>query len=143
VVLARVLGARLRVIEVLDVMLVGTPALMSGPGYVMQPDDLEERARKHVRDKVAALPGDIAAEPRVVMGSPEAELARQSEEADLFVVGSRGYGPQRAVLLGSVSGRLVRDAACPVIVVPRGNGAPLEELFAATGAEAGSADAPV
>jgi nucleotide-binding universal stress UspA family protein len=131
VVLARSLGARLRVIEVLDVMWMGTPALMSGPGYVTQPDDLEERARRHVRDKVAELPGDIAAEPQVLVGSPEPELAQQSEHADLFVVGSRGYGPHRAVLLGSVSGRLARDAACPVIVVPRGVAAPLEELFPA------------
>jgi nucleotide-binding universal stress UspA family protein len=131
VVLARALGARLRVVEVLDVMMMGTPALMSGPGYVTQPDDLEDRARVRLRDKVAALPDDVAAEPRVLMGSPEAELARQSEDADLVVVGSRGYGPHRAVLLGSVSGRLVREAACPVIVVPRGNAAPLEELFPA------------
>jgi nucleotide-binding universal stress UspA family protein len=132
VVLARSLGARLRVIEVLDVMWMGTPALMQGPGFVTQPDDLEDRARRHVSDRVTQLPGDIAAEPHVLVGSPEPELAQQSERADLFVVGSRGYGPLRAVLLGSVSGRLVRDAHCPVLVVPRGVGAPLEELFPAT-----------
>ena len=131
VTLARSLGARLRVIEVLDVMWMGTPALMSGPGYVMQPDDLEERARRHVADKVASLPGDVAAQPQVLTGQPEPLLAEQSEHADLFVVGSRGYGPHRAVLLGSVSGRLVRDAACPVLVVPRSIEAPLEELFPA------------
>jgi nucleotide-binding universal stress UspA family protein len=130
--LARSLTARLRVIEVLDVMWMGTPALMAGPGYVTQPDDLEERARRHMATKVAGLPGDVAAEPQVLMGSPEPALAEQSEHADLFVVGSRGYGPHRAVLLGSVSGRLVRDAACPVLVVPRGIEAPLEELFPAT-----------
>ena len=45
-----------------------------------------------------------------------------------MVVGSRGYGPHTAVLLGSVSGHVVRDAACPVIVVPRGIKSPLEEL---------------
>jgi hypothetical protein len=39
------------------------------------------------------------------------------------------------VLLGSVSGRLVRDAACPVVVVPRTIEAPLEELFRASDAE--------
>ena len=44
-------------------------------------------------------------------------------------MGSRGYGPHRAVLLGSVSGRLVRESASPVLVVPRGIEAPLEELF--------------
>jgi hypothetical protein len=47
-----------------------------------------------------------------------------------MVTGSRGYGPHRAVLLGSVSGRLVREAECPVIVVPRGIEAPLEGIFA-------------
>jgi hypothetical protein len=30
-----------------------------------------------------------------------------------------------------VSGQLVRDAACPVLVVPRGLATPLEELFPA------------
>jgi hypothetical protein len=49
-----------------------------------------------------------------------------------MIVGSRGYGPYRAVLLGSVSGRLVREAACPVLVVPRGVTTPLEEIFPET-----------
>ena len=70
-------------------------------------------------------------EPVVAVGAPEEVLAEESQTADLVVVGSRGYGPHRAVLLGSVSGRLVREAACPVIVVPRGIEAPLEELFGA------------
>jgi len=34
-------------------------------------------------------------------------------------VGSRGYGPLRRVLLGSVSTELIRTAPCPVIVHPR------------------------
>ena len=59
-------------------------------------------------------------ETAVVLGHPVGDLVRQSEDADLLVLGSRGYGPRRAVLLGGVSGRVVRKAACPVIVVPRG-----------------------
>lgn len=129
---ARSHGARLRVIEVVDLAWMGTPALMTGAGFVTQPDDLRERARRHVTEKVTGLPDDIAAHPQVLMGTPEPMLAEQSVHADLFVVGSRGYGPHRAVLLGSVSGRLVRDAACPVLVVPRGVTAPLEDLFAAS-----------
>jgi nucleotide-binding universal stress UspA family protein len=46
------------------------------------------------------------------------------------VIGSRGYGPLHSVLLGGVSGRVIRDAACPVIVVPRGAQVPLEALLA-------------
>ena len=132
VALARSLGARLRVIQVLDPVWIGTPALMSGPGYYLEPKDLEERGRKHLGERVARLAADIAIEPVTIAGAPEPVLAQQSHDADLFVVGSRGYGPHRAVLLGSVSGRLVRDAACPVLVVPRGIEAPLEELFRET-----------
>jgi len=36
------------------------------------------------------------------------------------VLGSRGYGPLRPVLLGRVSRGLVRSAASPLVVVPRG-----------------------
>lgn len=42
------------------------------------------------------------------------------DECDLLVVGSRGYGPVRSVLLGGVSSRVVRHSRVPVVVVPRG-----------------------
>jgi nucleotide-binding universal stress UspA family protein len=45
------------------------------------------------------------------------------------VCGSRGYGPVRAVLLGSVSRRLAGEAHCPVLVLPRGVSAPLDALL--------------
>jgi nucleotide-binding universal stress UspA family protein len=50
-------------------------------------------------------------------------------ELDLLVTGSRGYGPVRAVVLGGVTGRLVREAACPLVIVPRGVECPLGALF--------------
>ena len=43
------------------------------------------------------------------------------EHGDLVVLGSRGYGPVRSVLLGGVSGRVVRAARLPVVMVPRGD----------------------
>jgi nucleotide-binding universal stress UspA family protein len=54
-----------------------------------------------------------------VEGGPAAELARRSAGLDLLVVGSRAHGPVRRLLLGSTSTRLVREASCPVLVVPR------------------------
>lgn len=39
---------------------------------------------------------------------------------DILVCGSRGYGALRQILLGSVSARVIRNAAYPVVVVPRG-----------------------
>jgi nucleotide-binding universal stress UspA family protein len=35
-------------------------------------------------------------------------------------VGSRGYGPRGAVLIGSATSALAYGAACPILVTPRG-----------------------
>jgi nucleotide-binding universal stress UspA family protein len=63
-------------------------------------------------------------------GDPAEQLAERSAGVDLMVVGSRGYGPLHSVLVGGVSGRLMRTAHCPTIVVPRGIESALETLFA-------------
>lgn len=50
---------------------------------------------------------------------PRAVLLRLAQEAHLLVVGSRGRGPVRSLLLGSVSVAVSKHAACPVVVVRR------------------------
>ena len=51
---------------------------------------------------------------------PADGLAAASGHVDLLVMGSRAYGPMRAVMLGGVSRRVMTRAACPVLVLPRG-----------------------
>lgn len=128
---ARATGAKLRVIRVMDALSYSTPALMGGPGYVTQREDLEKGFREELDAAVRKLPGDVSAESAFVVGDPAYELAVQSGTLDLLITGSRGYGPLRAVMTGGVTGRLLRDAACPVIVLPRGVESPLGDLFAA------------
>ena len=59
----------------------------------------------------------------VAVGHPETEILRIAEEigADLVVVGSRGLGPLKRSLMGSVSESVVRHAHSSVLVV-RGQG---------------------
>jgi nucleotide-binding universal stress UspA family protein len=52
-------------------------------------------------------------------GDAATVLIDASRSSDMLVLGSRGYGPLRAVLLGSVSQAVIRHATCPVVVVPR------------------------
>ncbi|MBE2315609.1 universal stress protein [Solirubrobacter sp. CPCC 204708] len=59
------------------------------------------------------------AQTAVLDGRPWAALAAHRDQLDLLLVGSRGYGPLRAVLTGGTSGPLIHHAHCPVLVLPR------------------------
>lgn len=61
---------------------------------------------------------DVRVEPVVVRDAPTRALLERAEGARLVVVGSRGRGGFRGLLLGSTSQALIYHAACPVAVVP-------------------------
>lgn len=80
-------------------------------------DDLQDRL-----DKAAArVPEGVKTTTEVVTARDVVKTLADlpGERPDVLVCGSRGYGAVRQVLLGSVSNRLVRNAAYPVVVVPR------------------------
>jgi nucleotide-binding universal stress UspA family protein len=121
----------LRVVRVFDASWDATPALMAaGHSYVAVHRGLERRAREDLERLVAGLPEATVAEGMFPPGRPARELVAQSLAVDLLVVGASAHGPLRAVLSRSVSRIVARDAACPVIVLPRGARATLSELFA-------------
>jgi nucleotide-binding universal stress UspA family protein len=67
-------------------------------------------------DRLALLEG---VEGRVASGVPGEELAAFGGEVDLLIVGSRGYGPVRRLMLGSTSQHLTHSGRCPLLVLPR------------------------
>jgi len=80
---------------------------------------LQTENAKDLERATAATGGGIVIERLAREGQAATELIAHSAELDLLVVGSRGYGPVRRVLPGSVGGQVIRDAACPVLVLPR------------------------
>jgi nucleotide-binding universal stress UspA family protein len=62
----------------------------------------------------------------VLEGDPAREIAdaAASQDTDLLVCGSRGYGPLRRVFAGSTSRRLIDLASRPLVVMPRPDEAP-------------------
>jgi nucleotide-binding universal stress UspA family protein len=58
-------------------------------------------------------------EGHAVYGLPGEELSAFGDQVDILVVGSRGYGPVKRLVLGSTVGYLERHARCSLLVLPR------------------------
>jgi nucleotide-binding universal stress UspA family protein len=81
--------------------------------------ELRVRAENTVRRATETLDGDVAVEADAFVEDPADVLIRVSENLDLLICGSRGYGPVRSLLLGGVTSTLAHTSACPLLVVPR------------------------
>ena len=93
-------------------------------GFPAVAPDESEVARAWVADGLAGLGPSGAAAPTVRVRVEESDLpARAVLDAAvgalLVVVGSRGRHGVRGDVLGSTSQRILADAPCPVLVVPR------------------------
>lgn len=116
---AQATGARLDVTRVVQL---AVPIGGWAPGTAMVVVETERTMHKEAKEQVAQVIERIGVDAvgHTLGGAAHTELARLSERVDLLVVGSRSYGPLRRLLLGSTSSKLVREAACPVIALPRG-----------------------
>ncbi len=84
--------------------------------------DLDEAAQHGLERLVAeelagTSPRPVVEVTAVLLSAPEA-LISESKSAALLVVGSRGRGGFRELLLGSVSQHTLHHSACPVVIVP-------------------------
>ena len=117
--LGRALAERMGVdMKVLQVIPVAGPAY-AGFGGVAWGEALEEIRADVQRDLEQAV-GPLG-EARAMLGIAGEALAELGEEVGLVVVGSRGYGPLRTLLLGSTARYLARHARSPLLVLPRGS----------------------
>ncbi|WP_163504717.1 universal stress protein [Fodinicola acaciae] len=82
------------------------------------------KAPLHVVRTLAARPlasarfPDVEVVDDLVAGPPEQALVAAAREAQLLVVGGRARGGQTGLVLGPVTRAVLRDAGCPVAVVP-------------------------
>jgi nucleotide-binding universal stress UspA family protein len=61
---------------------------------------------------------DVQVAAHVTMGSAAAVLVEESKDADIVVVGNRGVGGFRGLVVGSTALRVTERAHCPVVAVP-------------------------
>lgn len=85
--------------------------------------EAELKAAQSIVDEAANYLAEhgFQVEKMVVEGDPGHELIEMAKEwkADAIVAGARGLSTIEALIIGSVTGKLVRHAPCSVIVVKR------------------------
>jgi nucleotide-binding universal stress UspA family protein len=85
------------------------------------PAEVRKEYQEELDRALAGLSDGVQATGELLYGEVVDELSVVGERGvDLLVCGSRGYGPVRRVLLGTVSSALVRQSSVPILVVPRG-----------------------
>ncbi len=92
------------------------------PGYVPPLPEWEKAVHDELAAhvKAAGLDPSVRVTCHVVHKAPAQGLMTAAEGANLLVMGARGRGGFRGLLLGSVSDQLVHHAPCPVTVVRTG-----------------------
>jgi len=83
--------------------------------------EVREKAEKRLDEAVKQVEqvGGTVAQSHLRVGNPDEEILKFCDEQGgfgLIVMGSRGLGPIKRRLMGSVSESVVRHAQCPVLV---------------------------
>lgn len=102
----------------------GTGAGLHASAFSVDLDSAQAAAHTVLDDalETASVPPEIRIERHAVMGPGARVLLDAASEADLLVVGTRGRGGVAGLLLGSVSHDCIKQATCPVVVVPHAAG---------------------
>ena len=122
---AQLRAARLRVISAWELP-------VQNWGEMPPPEENFDQRRRRSEEALAEagriverLAPNVECEYLALEGEAGAVLLEHASDASLVVVGRHGHGVAETLLghvadalLGSVSGRAVRDAPCPVVVVP-------------------------
>ena len=113
-------GAELALVHVVPVL----PALPSDPNYVLKVPEYERLLHQDADEKLGQLVGEMVtrgATARAIVGHGDAanEIVRmaETEKADLIVIATHGTTGWRRMLFGSVAGKVVRLAKCPVLTI--------------------------
>jgi Universal stress protein UspA and related nucleotide-binding proteins len=82
-------------------------------------EDAIDHGRKILDQLLDLVPPEVKAKGHCVSGSTEKVILQEAEASrcDLIVMGSRGLGALRAVLVGSISCAVLNNASCSVMLI--------------------------
>lgn len=101
------------------------PLMLAYPGTAESDIAYEESSTRAAEEALTRartrVPDRVPVNTKVLRGDPARALSEQalSDKLHILVLGSRGFGPLKRTLLGGVSDRVMRMAACPTLIVSR------------------------
>lgn len=117
-------NGELLVVNSWDVPYPYDPVAMTAAGYQPQQAIFEQKSKELVSELLEEVTDGDNVDVSVVrtQAGPVDALLKAADGADAIVVGSRGRGTVRGLLLGSVSQGVLHRAKIPVVVLPKNAG---------------------
>lgn len=116
VALAKEFEARLYICHVIDLSSIAIYG-----EFQLNPIDQQNRIRKQAAEQLDQIIGEqpVKWEPLISVGHTADEISRlvEEKEIDLVIAATRGRSGLKRLILGSVTERLMRVLACPLLVV--------------------------
>lgn len=114
--LARLSGGTLRVVTAFEKLSrhLGEPNLSHAIAERMEK---AEQILSEATERIGEIPGDC--ETEALEGDPAETILRVADtfDVDIIIMGTRGLGDMRSLILGSQSHKVVSAATCPVMLV--------------------------
>jgi nucleotide-binding universal stress UspA family protein len=112
----------------LTILFVYNPDGVTTPGS-QGDEDADRRYWREQLEQIRPMDPRIAVRHVLLQGDPASEIVRFGRDAgiDLIVMGTHGRTGLDRLLLGSVAEKVLRDAACSVLVVKLPRGIPATE----------------
>lgn len=116
VALAKEFDAKLYICHVIDLSSIAIYG-----EFQLNPVDQQNRIKKEAHDQLHQMIGEqpVAWEPLIPVGHTADEVSRLVEEKgiDLVIAATRGRSGLKRLILGSVTERLMRVLACPLLII--------------------------
>lgn len=110
--------SKLRLVSAWEVPASVLASVVAGKEFYEEFRETAIRVAREAAAYVSEQEPEVEHEELVVEGQAAKMLLENSTDAELLVVGRRGHGSFREMLLGSISRQVVVHAKCPVVIVP-------------------------